>query len=150
MIEELGQMIELYGLQPFNPAVSLKEIAKQIGDRDTGVRNAALNTITVAYQIQGEQVYKFVGKLNEKDQSMLEERIKRSSKNPPPPAAAAAAASLKASQSSGQPLSQAAGGGNQIPNSASLTSISSNLHNGHANENGATTNGHRTTARYNT
>ena len=59
-------MIETFGLQPFNPAVTLKEIAKQIGDRDTGVRNAALNTITVAFQIQGEQVYKFIGKVNTK------------------------------------------------------------------------------------
>jgi cytoskeleton-associated protein 5 len=79
-LEELGQMIEALGLQPFNPAVTLKEIAKQIGDRDTSVRNAALNTITVAYQIAGDQVYKFVGRLNEKDQSMLDERIKRSGK----------------------------------------------------------------------
>ena len=79
-LEELGQMIELLGLQPFNPAATLKEIAKQIGDRDTSVRNAALNTITIAYQIAGEQVYKFVGRLNEKDQSMLDERIKRSNK----------------------------------------------------------------------
>lgn len=82
-LEELGQMIEALGLNSFNPSVTLKEIAKQIGDRDTSVRNAALNTITIAWQIGGEQVYKFVGKLNEKDQSMLDERIKRSSKSVP-------------------------------------------------------------------
>ena len=34
-------------------------------------------------QIGGEQVYKFFGKLNEKDQSMLNERKKRSSKSVP-------------------------------------------------------------------
>ena len=79
-LEELGLMIESQGLNQFNPSVSLKEIAKQIGDRDNGVRNAALNTITIAYQIVGDPVYKYVGKLNEKDQSMLDERIKRSAK----------------------------------------------------------------------
>jgi len=31
------------------PPVALKEIAKQIADRDTGVRNAALNAVTEAY-----------------------------------------------------------------------------------------------------
>ena len=72
-------MIEALGLNSFSPQTSLKEIAKCIGDRDNGVRNAALNSITIAYQIAGEQVYKFIGKLNEKDMAMLEERIKRSS-----------------------------------------------------------------------
>lgn len=56
-------MIEMLGLTPFNPSVTLKEIAKQIGDRDTSVRNAALNTVTIAFQIQGEQVYKYIGKV---------------------------------------------------------------------------------------
>jgi cytoskeleton-associated protein 5 len=79
-LEECGQMIEALGLNSFSPQTSLKEIAKCIGDRDNGVRNAALNSITIAYQIAGEQVYKFIGKLNEKDMAMLEERIKRSSK----------------------------------------------------------------------
>ncbi len=56
-------MIEALGLNPFNPAVSIKEIAKQISDRDNGVRSAALNTITIAFQIVGEQVYKYTGKV---------------------------------------------------------------------------------------
>ena len=65
-LEELGQMIEAIGLNPFNPAVTLKEIAKQISDRDTSVRNAALNTITVAYQIAGDPVFKYIGKVSMK------------------------------------------------------------------------------------
>ncbi|GIY80106.1 hypothetical protein CDAR_186242 [Caerostris darwini] len=81
-LEELGSMIESYGLnvcQP-SPAVALKEIAKQISDRDNSVRNAALNCVVQAYFIEGEKVYKFVGQLSDKDLSLLEERIKRSSK----------------------------------------------------------------------
>ncbi|XP_078670186.1 cytoskeleton-associated protein 5-like isoform X3 [Branchiostoma floridae x Branchiostoma belcheri] len=79
-IEELGCLIEGYGLNVCQPtsAKALKEIATQIGDRDNGVRNATLNTLVQAYAICGEQLFKFVGKLTEKDQSMLEERIKRS------------------------------------------------------------------------
>ena len=64
-LEELGHLIESIGIQPFNPQVTLKEMAKQIGDRDNSVRNAALNSITIAYQIAGEVVYKYVGKVKE-------------------------------------------------------------------------------------
>ncbi|XP_066276419.1 cytoskeleton-associated protein 5-like isoform X5 [Branchiostoma lanceolatum] len=79
-IEELGNLIEGYGLNVCQPtsAKALKEIATQISDRDNSVRSATLNTLVQAYAICGEQLFKFVGRLAEKDQSMLEERIKRS------------------------------------------------------------------------
>ncbi|KAK0049616.1 cytoskeleton-associated protein 5 [Biomphalaria pfeifferi] len=83
LLEELGCLIENYGInvcQP-SPAHALKIIAAQIGDRDNGVRNAALNTIVVAHGIIGENVYKFIGNLNDKEQSLLDERIKRATKN---------------------------------------------------------------------
>uniref|UniRef100_V9K7I4 Cytoskeleton-associated protein 5 n=1 Tax=Callorhinchus milii TaxID=7868 RepID=V9K7I4_CALMI len=81
-LEELGALIEAYDMnvcQP-TPAKALKEIASQIGDRDTSVRNAALNTLVTAYNICGDQVFKLIGNLSEKEMSMLEERIKRSAK----------------------------------------------------------------------
>ncbi|CAI9583121.1 unnamed protein product [Staurois parvus] len=81
-LEELGCLVESYGMnvcQP-TPAKALKEIASQIGDRDTTVRNAALNTIVTVYNVHGEQVFKLIGNLSEKDMSMLEERIKRAGK----------------------------------------------------------------------
>lgn len=84
-LEELACLVEIYGVnicQP-SPAQALKVIAAQIGDRDTGVRNAALNTIVSAYMILGDGVYKFIGNLKEKEQSLLDERIKRSMKSKP-------------------------------------------------------------------
>ncbi|KAG8012323.1 Cytoskeleton-associated protein 5, partial [Nibea albiflora] len=84
-LEELGCLIEGYGMnvcQP-TPAKSLKEIAVHIGDRDTSVRNAALNTVVAVYNVCGDQVYKLIGNLSEKEMSMLEERIKRSAKKTP-------------------------------------------------------------------
>ncbi|XP_048856026.1 cytoskeleton-associated protein 5-like isoform X1 [Brienomyrus brachyistius] len=84
-LEELGCLIESYGMnvcQP-TPAKSLKEIAVHIGDRDTSVRNAALNTVVTVYNVCGDQVFKLIGNLSEKDMSMLEERIKRSAKKTP-------------------------------------------------------------------
>uniref|UniRef100_A0A674F6Z8 Cytoskeleton associated protein 5 n=1 Tax=Salmo trutta TaxID=8032 RepID=A0A674F6Z8_SALTR len=90
-LEELGCLIENYGMnvcQP-TPAKSLKEIAVHIGDRDNSVRNAALNTVVAVYNVCGDQVYKLIGNLSEKEMSMLEERVKRSAKKtttaaPPP------------------------------------------------------------------
>ncbi|KAG8438277.1 hypothetical protein GDO86_008822 [Hymenochirus boettgeri] len=81
-LEELGCLVETYGMnvcQP-TPAKALKEIAVHIGDRDTTVRNASLNTIVAVYNVHGEQVFKLIGNLSEKDMSMLEERIKRAGK----------------------------------------------------------------------
>lgn len=73
-IEELGNLIEAYGIsvcQP-SPNVAVKNIAGQIGDRDNGVRNAALNAAVQAYMDVGEnQFYKLTGNLNDKDQSLL-------------------------------------------------------------------------------
>ncbi|KAM9470532.1 cytoskeleton-associated protein 5 isoform 2-T2 [Clarias gariepinus] len=86
-LEELGCLIENNGMnvcQP-TPAKALKDIAVHIGDRDTSVRNAALNTVVAAYNVCGDQVFKLIGNLSEKDMSMLEERIKRSAKKTPAP-----------------------------------------------------------------
>lgn len=65
-LEELGCLIEGYGMnvcQP-TPAKSLKDIAVHIGDRDTSVRNAALNTVVAVYNVCGEQVYKLIGNVS--------------------------------------------------------------------------------------
>ncbi|XP_030635140.1 cytoskeleton-associated protein 5 [Chanos chanos] len=85
-LEELGCLIENYGMnvcQP-TPAKALKEIAVHIADRDTTVRNAALNTVVAVYNVCGDQVFKLIGNLSEKEMSMLEERIKRSAKKVQP------------------------------------------------------------------
>lgn len=65
-MEELGYLIEIYGInvcQP-SPQQALKQIAQQISDRDKSVRSAALNTIVAAYHILGENVYKYVGNVS--------------------------------------------------------------------------------------
>ena len=57
-MDEIGHMIKEYGinvLQP-SPAASMKEMAKQIAERDTAVRNAALNALTEGYfQVRKKQ-----------------------------------------------------------------------------------------------
>ncbi|CAB3384794.1 Hypothetical predicted protein [Cloeon dipterum] len=84
-LEELGLLIDNYGIsvsQP-TPAAALKEIAKQISDRDNSVRTAALNCIVMAWHQEGERVFNMIGQISEKDRSLLLERIKRASKTRP-------------------------------------------------------------------
>ena len=57
-LEELGSLIQVYGMnvcQP-TPPKALAAIAAQIGDRDNGVRNAALNAVVEAYFLIGEKM----------------------------------------------------------------------------------------------
>jgi len=98
-LEELGCLIASNGtgVAGAKPSEALKEMAKQIADRDNSVRNAALNAITETYFQEGEKLYKMIGTLPDKDMAMLEERIKRATKTrqvisqvaqaaaPPPP-----------------------------------------------------------------
>ncbi|XP_040572755.1 cytoskeleton-associated protein 5 [Lepeophtheirus salmonis] len=81
-LDELARLIKGYGISVLQPSPSnnLKEVAKQISDRDTSVRNAAMNTIAETYFQEGEKVYKMIGNLPKKEMTMLEERIKRASK----------------------------------------------------------------------
>ncbi|KYQ51976.1 Cytoskeleton-associated protein 5 [Trachymyrmex zeteki] len=90
-LDQLGSLIENYGVsvcQP-TPSAALKEVAKQIADRDNSVRNAALNCIVQAYFLQGERIFKLIGQISEKDKSLLDERIKRAAKNRPTKSASA-------------------------------------------------------------
>ncbi|XP_055384465.1 protein mini spindles isoform X2 [Condylostylus longicornis] len=85
-LDELGYLIETYTLsicQP-TPQAALKEIARHISDRDNSVRNAALNCVVQAYFLAGDKIYKLIGQMNEKDLSMLDERIKRAKKTRKP------------------------------------------------------------------
>ncbi|XP_033166310.1 protein mini spindles isoform X3 [Drosophila mauritiana] len=85
-LDELTFLIESYGMN-ICPQSAVREIARQISDRDNSVRNAALNCIVHVFFMSGEKTYKMIGHLNEKDLSMLDERIKRAkkTKKPTPP-----------------------------------------------------------------
>ncbi|KAH8851107.1 Cytoskeleton-associated protein 5 [Schistosoma japonicum] len=83
-LDEMGSLIDRFGLNVCQPSipVAIKLIAQQIGDRDSGVRSAALNALLSAYAVIGEQIWKIIGDIPEKDRSMLEERIKRAGQLP--------------------------------------------------------------------
>jgi cytoskeleton-associated protein 5 len=71
--------LELMGINiTTTPQVTMKAMAGCISDRDSQVRNAALNAIVTVYKKIGDRVYSLIGQLNEKEKAMLDERIKRS------------------------------------------------------------------------
>uniref|UniRef100_T1HV74 TOG domain-containing protein n=1 Tax=Rhodnius prolixus TaxID=13249 RepID=T1HV74_RHOPR len=84
-LDHLGWIIENYGMSVCQPNVpfAIREISRHIADRDTNVRNAAINCIVAAYFLEGEKIIKMVGDIAGKDKCLLEERIKRVSRNRP-------------------------------------------------------------------
>uniref|UniRef100_A0A5K3F5B7 Cytoskeleton-associated protein 5 n=1 Tax=Mesocestoides corti TaxID=53468 RepID=A0A5K3F5B7_MESCO len=103
-LEEMGLMIDHFGLnvcQP-SPAASLKVIAAQISDRDSGVRTAALNALVCAYAIVGEPIWKMLGQMPDKERSMLEERIKRAGR----PSTAASNSTVSKRSASERPVNR--------------------------------------------
>nr|WAW84822.1 CKAP5/XMAP215 [Halisarca dujardinii] len=92
-LEVLGVMIQDNGVvvcQP-SPQKAVQQISTFIGEKDSTVRNTALNTLVLMFGYMGEALYKHVGKLPAKDLSMLEERIRRAGKRSSPPESATAA-----------------------------------------------------------
>ncbi|XP_044257889.1 protein mini spindles [Tribolium madens] len=79
-LEAMGSIIQDHGIGVCgsSPVVVLKEVAKQISDKDKSVRNAALNCMVEAYHILGDKVYKMIGNIVGKDLALLEGRIKHS------------------------------------------------------------------------
>lgn len=61
-LDHLTTMIDDYGTSICQPSVpaACKELAKSIGDRDNGVRTAALNFFVAAFFVHGEALLKFV------------------------------------------------------------------------------------------
>lgn len=90
---ELADMVERQGLTvagSLGVARSTQAIANQVSDRDKGVRNAALDCLVTIFNIVGDDVFKLIGSIGDKDESLVVERIKRCGRHgmaPPEPAA---------------------------------------------------------------
>ncbi|PWN24656.1 ARM repeat-containing protein, partial [Jaminaea rosea] len=91
---ELGYLFSKNGLQVCTPAKTLPVIAKSISDRDTNVRTAALLALGECYKIVGDEVWGLVGKMPDKEMSLLEERLKRTTVSKPAAGGGTAAAGV--------------------------------------------------------
>ncbi|ORY05948.1 ARM repeat-containing protein [Basidiobolus meristosporus CBS 931.73] len=76
-LDELSNLIKGNGINVI-PIKSFPVIASHIGDRDAQVRNNALSAIVQAYLQIGDTIYKYTGKLSDKEKTMLDEKLKRS------------------------------------------------------------------------
>ncbi|KAJ3412335.1 Microtubule-associated protein, microtubule dynamics during spindle orientation [Chytridiales sp. JEL 0842] len=126
-LEELADLIKRNGMTVCNPSKAFPVIAAQIADSDAKVRNAALGVVTQAYVLVGDVVYKYLGKISEKDKSLLEEKVKRLPASSRIPSADIAAPSARATASRGsiQETSAKEGGMVGMPKKASASVYSS-------------------------
>ncbi|KAJ1968851.1 hypothetical protein IWQ62_000995 [Dispira parvispora] len=76
-LEELANIIQRNGMGVCQPAKFVPLAASFIGDRDATVRSAALNALVQVYLQIGDGVFGLVGRLSEKDKTILEEKFKR-------------------------------------------------------------------------
>lgn len=90
-LAELGYLFSKNGLQVCTPSKTLNVIAKAISDRDANVRTAALLALGECYKIVGDEIWPLVGRLPDKEMSLLEERLKRTTISKPSSSAAPSA-----------------------------------------------------------
>jgi len=80
-LKHCGEMIAKHGESVWGSPKqgALKELAGQISDRDQNVRSAALNALVEVHRLIGDKLHdqKRIGRLGEKEESYLKERIKR-------------------------------------------------------------------------
>lgn len=77
-LEELAKLLSRNGLSVLQPSRHLPAIGSLISDRDSQVRNAALNVLVQANQLMGPAaLQKYLQGLSSKDLDMLDERLKR-------------------------------------------------------------------------
>ncbi|KAE9415560.1 hypothetical protein Angca_004451, partial [Angiostrongylus cantonensis] len=74
----LEQYIARAGLTQLRSLGIHRALATCISDRDNNVRNAAINGLVACYRDEGDQMWRNIGKIGDKERGMLEERIKRS------------------------------------------------------------------------
>ncbi|KJH44505.1 HEAT repeat protein [Dictyocaulus viviparus] len=77
-LQVLEQYIARAGLVQLKSLGIHKAIAACVSDRDNNVRNAAINGLVACYRDEGDQMWRNVGKIGDKERAMVEERIKRS------------------------------------------------------------------------
>eukprot|EP00898_Chlorokybus_atmophyticus_P007131 jgi/Chlat1/7419/Chrsp6S09189 len=78
--EELGWMMERHGIEVC-PSKTLPLVLGIVSERDTTLRNSALNTLAVVYKLAGDDVWKMLGKLSDSQRTTLEEKFKWAAKD---------------------------------------------------------------------
>jgi cytoskeleton-associated protein 5 len=73
----MAYLIQRNGVSVCAASKVFPSIAAMVADRDAVVRNAALGVVIQAYLLIGDTVFKHVGRISDKDRSLIDERIRR-------------------------------------------------------------------------
>eukprot|EP00730_Choanoeca_flexa_P015177 TRINITY_DN6906_c0_g1_i1.p1 TRINITY_DN6906_c0_g1~~TRINITY_DN6906_c0_g1_i1.p1 ORF type:complete len:1452 (+),score=580.75 TRINITY_DN6906_c0_g1_i1:46-4356(+) len=81
-LTEIAGLIAKHGITPIQNrlAKTAKKIGELISDRDSSVRNAALETVGVLHDVMGDKAVSLLGALNHKEADMLAQRLERRAK----------------------------------------------------------------------
>ncbi|WFD06209.1 hypothetical protein MVES1_001551 [Malassezia vespertilionis] len=83
-LQEIEYLFAKHGLAVCTPPKAFPHLAKLIGDRDSAVRQCALQVLAEAFKLGGNAVWQMLGPLPLKDESMLAERLKRTAAHASP------------------------------------------------------------------
>ncbi|KAF9673107.1 hypothetical protein SADUNF_Sadunf11G0114300 [Salix dunnii] len=72
----VGFLIDQHGAEISGQLKSLQLVASLTAERDGETRKAALNTLATGYQILGEDIWRYLGKLTDAQKSMIDDRFK--------------------------------------------------------------------------
>ncbi|XP_078437424.1 ARM repeat superfamily protein [Wolffia australiana] len=75
-VELVGFLIDHHGTEISGQFKSLQLVAALTAERDGELRKAALNALTTAYKILGDDIWRYVGKLSDAQKSMMDDRFK--------------------------------------------------------------------------
>ncbi|GMR36867.1 hypothetical protein PMAYCL1PPCAC_07062, partial [Pristionchus mayeri] len=78
----LEKYVATVGLSQLKALGVVKAMGGCVSDRDTNVRNAAINGLVACYRDEGDRIWAMAGKMEAKERQMVEERIKRSGAAP--------------------------------------------------------------------
>lgn len=70
-------LIQRHGADVFNPAKALPIIRGLVADRDSTARSAAISTVAIIYNLQGDAIFDYLQGLSPKERGMLDEKLKR-------------------------------------------------------------------------
>ncbi|KAH7416157.1 hypothetical protein KP509_14G078100 [Ceratopteris richardii] len=75
-VDHVGYMIDRFGVEIAGPSKALQLVAVLTSERDGELRKSALQTLSIAYKILGDDIWRHVGKLSDAQRSMLDDKFK--------------------------------------------------------------------------
>ncbi|KAF8326346.1 armadillo-type protein [Cantharellus anzutake] len=76
-LDEMAIMIKKKGMSVCEPSKVLPVVAALVDDKDAAVRKSALSVIGECYILEGEKVWQYLGRLDSKIQTQVEEKLRR-------------------------------------------------------------------------